>query len=128
VKREATCVLVVDDQEDARASLAEILGMEGYAVATAADGQEALDYLRNNPPPSVILLDLMMPRMNGWEFRRRQLADPALAQAPVVIVSGADLTEQNQSMLQAASYFVKPIRIDELLDAVAAHCPVEVRL
>ncbi|MGV3723645.1 MAG: response regulator [Actinomycetota bacterium] len=115
-------VLVVDDQEDARASLSEILEMEGYVVDTAGDGQEALEYLRAGPLPDVMLLDLMMPGMNGWELRRRQLADPDLEGVPVVVVSGADLSEQKHSWLKAAGYFVKPIQIDQLLEAVAAQC------
>ena len=116
------CVLVVDDQEDARTSLAEILRIEGYRVAAAADGQEALEYLRSHPSPNVILLDLMMPGMNGWEFRRRQLADPATAQIPVAVISGADLSEQNQSLLQAVGHFVKPLQIERVLETVAACC------
>ena len=116
------CVLVVDDQEDARTSLAEILRIEGYRVAAAADGQEALEYLRSHPSPNVILLDLMMPGMNGWEFRRRQLADPATALIPVAVISGADLSEQNQSLLQAVGHFVKPLQIDRVLETVAACC------
>lgn len=115
-------VLVVDDQEDARISLTEILEMEGYVVDTAGDGQEALDHLRAGPLPDVMLLDLMMPGMNGWELRRRQLADPELVTVPVVVVSGADLSEQKHSWLKAAGYFVKPIQIDELLETVAAQC------
>ena len=116
------CVLVVDDQEDARTSLAEILRIEGYRVAAAADGQEALEYLRSHPSPNVILLDLMMPGMNGWEFRRRQLADPATAPIPVAVISGADLSEQNQSLLQAVGHFVKPLQIERVLETVAACC------
>jgi CheY-like chemotaxis protein len=115
-------VLVVDDQEDARISLTEILEMEGYVVDTAGDGQEALDHLRAGPLPDVMLLDLMMPGMNGWELRRRQLADPHLVTVPVVVVSGADLSEQKHSWLKAAGYFVKPIQIDQLLETVAAQC------
>jgi CheY-like chemotaxis protein len=80
-------VLVVDDDRDLRAGLSLILEAEGYRVAGAADGQQALEALRAGPRPDVILLDMMMPALSGWAFRERQLADPALADVPVVVFS-----------------------------------------
>jgi CheY-like chemotaxis protein len=82
------CILIVEDNADLRDSLAELLQYEGYEVARAANGQEALRYLRECPPPCLILLDLMMPVMNGWEFRKQQLLDPTLSSIPVAIVTG----------------------------------------
>jgi CheY-like chemotaxis protein len=66
-----------------------LLGGGGYAVAAAADGAEALEALRRAAPPDLILLDLMMPVLDGWHFRREQLRDPALPAVPVAVVSGA---------------------------------------
>jgi CheY-like chemotaxis protein len=120
------CVLIVDDQDDARQTLAEILELEGYEVAGVADGVEAWDYLEQKQLerklPEVILLDLMMPRMNGQEFRERQLADPRLRDIPVVVVSGADRTEQNLSGLGAIDYFIKPVDCERLLAVVERFC------
>ena len=75
-------ILVVDDDPDIRTSLAEILGDEGYRVAGARNGREALDYLRRRTRPSLILLDMMMPDMDGWLFRREQQKLPELASIP----------------------------------------------
>src|SRR5207249_387698 len=83
----AATVLVVEDDFDLRDALVPILEYEGHRVVSAANGREALDWLHAMPPPSLILLDLMMPVMNGEEFRAEQLRDPALASIPGVILS-----------------------------------------
>src|SRR5690349_1848715 len=80
-------VLVVEDSTDARQMLASLLEVEGFAVRTAANGREALDQLRAGPPPCLILLDLMMPVMDGYQFRAEQRQDPGLSPIPVVVVS-----------------------------------------
>src|SRR5438105_2276777 len=80
-------VQVVDDNAEVCELFSDILGMLGHRVACARNGEEALDYLNAHPAPALILLDLNMPVMNGWEFRRRQRADPRLAEIPVVVVS-----------------------------------------
>ena len=67
--------------------MAQLLSLEGFQTAAVANGQEALDYLRQENAPNLILLDLMMPVMDGWEFRRRQRADPGIADIPVVVLS-----------------------------------------
>jgi len=122
------CVLIVDDQHDARQTLAEILELEGHKVIEAGDGVEAWECLeeklRSGRLPLLIVLDLMMPRMNGWEFRERQLADDRFRRIPVVVVSGADRTEQSLSRLGAVDYFVKPVDIGKLLSTVARFCSV----
>src|SRR2546423_11418684 len=82
-------VLVVDDDEDIRDSIQSLLELKGHRVATAADGAEGLARMRSGAPPDVVILDLMMPGMNGEEFRALQLADRALAAVPVIVLSGA---------------------------------------
>jgi len=80
-------ILVVDDDSELSELMASILEDEGYQAVAVENGQVALDYLKKSPAPCVILLDLMMPSMNGWEFRDAQLSDPSLADIPVVVVS-----------------------------------------
>ena len=111
----ATTVLVVEDAFDLRDALVPILEYEGHRVVSAANGREALDWLHAMPPPSLILLDLMMPVMNGEEFRAEQLRDPALASIPVVILSAHPGAEERASHLGAAACLKKPFDIEDLL-------------
>jgi len=115
-------VLIVEDHPELRRSLTDLLQEAGYAVTSAADGQEALAALRTAPPPDLILLDLMMPVMDGWEFRRRQRQDGALAAIPVVVLSGGETPPHSSGFVDAASYLLKPIDFDVLLATVARHC------
>jgi CheY-like chemotaxis protein len=80
-------VLVVDDDVGTREALSDLLHDRGYLVISAADGREARNYLRNSPPPGIIILDLMMPVMDGWEFLEHQARDPALFDIPVIVVT-----------------------------------------
>ena len=80
-------VLIVEDERAARTGMEKILALAGYAPVSAANGQEALELLRSGVPASVILLDLIMPVMDGWAFRREQLRDPRLAHIPVIVLS-----------------------------------------
>jgi CheY-like chemotaxis protein len=84
-------ILVVDDDVAATDSLNDILTGEGYTVATAKNGREALKHLRGAPLPRLIILDLFMPEMDGWEFRREQLKDEKLRDIPVVVMTGASV-------------------------------------
>jgi CheY-like chemotaxis protein len=115
-------VLVVDDDTAIRESVAEILRDEGYAVQEASNGQEALDRLRAEGPPCLILLDLMMPIMDGFQFRAAQLADRALAAAPVVVMSADGNVEGKAASLSAAGALKKPLLLGDLLQVVARHC------
>ena len=111
-------VLVVDDDIDVRESMADILRVEGLEAVVVGDGGEALRLLQTrSDKPSLILLDLMMPRMSGWELLERLGADRALASIPVCVVSasGASLPSGAQTMLS------KPFDIQRLLDVVARH-------
>jgi two-component system response regulator MprA len=112
-------VLVVEDDEDMRLILSQLLEYHGWASHAAADGAEGLEALQKHRP-SLILLDLAMPRMNGVEFRtaQRQLPDKRLANVPVVVVSAAHDAPQCKSALNAAEVLVKPFEADRLLQAV----------
>jgi CheY-like chemotaxis protein len=113
-------ILVVDDDEDIRGTLCDLLREEGYATIPAANGQEALDLLRD-ARVCVILLDLMMPVMNGWRFRDAQRADPQLAAIPVVVVTASG---KSSDSLGSVVVLHKPLRLDSVLDAVRVHCPL----
>ncbi len=110
-------VLVVDDESDIRQAVAEVLAYEGYEVVAACDGAEALDKARAYHP-EVVLLDLMMPRMDGWEFRRAQKHDPEVSRIPVVVLSAL-----GPDGLDAEGYVGKPFDMDELLKAVRRYAP-----
>ena len=122
MKRPTHCpVLIVEDDPDLREMMAQMLSLEGFETATAANGQEALEYLHATPNPEVILLDLMMPIMDGWEFRRKQQADPALADVPVIVLSALDQPRADQ-VVDAAAFLKKPLDFDRLLDLVRGYC------
>jgi two-component system response regulator MprA len=86
-------ILIVDDEPDLVGALTELFEGEGYEVATASDGVDALERLRQGLRPSVILLDLMMPRMDGWDFRQEQMKDEDLKDIPTVILTAAGLSK-----------------------------------
>lgn len=110
-------VLVVDDDRDAREALTEILQRAGYSVVQAQDGVEALARARSERP-FLIILDLVMPSMNGWEFRRAQLADADIAKLPVVI-SSASIAHLDA--LRPAAVLPKPFDAKRLLETVERH-------
>jgi two-component system response regulator MprA len=114
-------VLAVDDDYDVLFALQDVLEMEGYRVIPARSGQEALELLRKGLRPAVILLDLMMPEVSGWEFRAQQAADPELARIPVVVVSGQGLSDREVSSLGVDGYLKKPVDLDQLLTAVGRY-------
>jgi CheY-like chemotaxis protein len=112
-------ILVVEDDPDIRSALCTILEEEGYTVMSASDGREALAKLRDrNGLPGVILLDLMMPVMNGAEFRLAQLRDPRLRQIPVVVLSADGRYAETARALGAAAAFAKPFELRPLLDTL----------
>ena len=117
----ASRVLVVEDHLDLREMLAIMLEGEGFAVATASNGVEALERL-HDACPSVILLDLMMPVMSGDEFRRRQLADERYSHVPVICLTAAHDGKERADRMQADVYFQKPVDFQDLLAAVRAYC------
>jgi CheY-like chemotaxis protein len=116
-------ILVVEDDEDIRMAMVAFLEGEGYRVTAAEHGADALRHLRTSQDMfCLVLLDLFMPVMNGWEFRKQQLDDPALASLPVVIVSADRGTEMHATSLGAAGSLMKPIDFDRLLTTVAQYC------
>ena len=119
---ECAHVLVVDDDPDIRGTLVDVLELRGYRATAAANGQEALAQLRRGLRPCVILLDLMMPVMNGWEFRGEQRRDEALAALPVVILSGDATTARKAADLGVPEYLRKPLELAAVLDVVKQHC------
>jgi CheY-like chemotaxis protein len=114
----AVSILVVEDDADIRSALTTILREEGYGVASAGDGREALGLLRGGARPDLILLDLMMPVMNGSDFRVAQLSDPALADIPVVVLTANGRFRDAARMLGAADAFGKPFDLDALLASI----------
>jgi CheY-like chemotaxis protein len=118
-------ILIVEDDDEIRELLAEMLTDKGYSALTAADGEKALAVLRGGPPPCLVVLDLMMPKMDGWAFRAALLADPAFAKIPVVVLSGAADLRDGTAGLQAARVLTKPIKWQTFLDVVREHCPLE---
>jgi CheY-like chemotaxis protein len=115
-----TPVLVVDDDQDIREMLELVLQTHGWRVATASDGEDALRWLRGGERPCLILLDLMMPGMDGYAFRRAQLAEPQLAEIPTVVLTGAGKPPPDTLGLDV---LIKPIELHTLLDCLARHCP-----
>ena len=110
-------VLVVDDDADIRAAIAETLDDEGYRVAQAANGMAALDFLRRGASPALILLDLWMPVLDGWGFLERRETDASLAAVPVIVMSASPFERHVPGVQRLLK---KPIRFEVLLDAVAA--------
>jgi len=115
-------VLVVEDDRDIRDAIMLVLEHEGYEVVLAPDGKEALDLLQQGVVPGLILLDLMMPVMNGWDFRRRQLADPALASIPVIVLSADPLATRLADSPGVCEVLVKPVDVESLLRSLERIC------
>jgi CheY-like chemotaxis protein len=111
-----TTVLVIDDDADLREALCEALNDAGYTTLQAGDGREALALLRASPPPQLIILDLMMPIMNGWEFRDEQRRDPELEKIPVVVMTAS--RDFDRPALAAADYLQKPVSLQVLFDVL----------
>jgi len=112
-------VLIVEDDFDIRNSLRQILELEGYKVLSAENGLEGLRLLQNLKSPCLVLLDMMMPVMDGFEFLRAKGADITVAPMPVVVVSA---NADPAKISDAKAYVKKPIDIDVLLRVVAEYC------
>ena len=116
-------ILIVEDDPSARATLADVLADEGYRCVAAADGREAIAWLTGGvEPPCAILLDLMMPGMNGWELHEWLRAQPRLASVPVVVLSAVRDGAQEAARMGVAAFIQKPIGLEELLATVERYC------
>ncbi|HEX9241831.1 MAG TPA: response regulator [Anaeromyxobacter sp.] len=114
--RTSAPIFVVDDDPDLREVLGDLLTDEGYETHLFANGQSALALLQEGARPHLILLDLMMPGMSGWQFREEQLRDVALRDIPVIVMTAS--TGFDASPLHAAEILKKPVGIEQILDAV----------
>jgi CheY-like chemotaxis protein len=116
-------VLVVEDHDDTRAMVATLLQAEGFTVVTAENGERGLEGLMR-ARPCLVLLDLMMPVMTGWEFRRVQMSlpDDELASVPVLLLTAVPDPERAAADLHAADVIPKPLDFDRLLECVRRHC------
>jgi two-component system, chemotaxis family, chemotaxis protein CheY len=119
-------VLIVEDDEGVCQSLSALLREEGYEVQLAADGAEGLRCLERRPLPTLILLDLMMPKIDGVGFRRAQLADPELRDIPVILLSARPDIASQAEQLGAEDYLRKPMSFEELLHVVQNRAVTEV--
>ncbi len=115
-------ILVVEDDASVQAFLALLLDAAGYDTQAAMHGVAALDYLATHPRPACILLDVDMPVMNGWAFRRVQQGRPAFADIPVVILSALPQTATTAAQLGVARYLHKPFTADQLLALLERVC------
>ena len=115
-------VLIVEDDDLTRDALSIMLQEDGYQVLCAENGQAALEQLQRTRPPGLILLDMMMPVMTGWEFLTQRKQDPRLAAIPVVICSGTGDAARQAASLGAAGYLKKPIEFQVLLATIRRYC------
>lgn len=116
--RQHPTILVVEDDPDLRLVHSEILSHEGYKVLTAADGVEALEVVEHEGPPAMILLDLRMPRMNGWDLAERLRQRPGWRDIPVVVVAAHYRIADEAAAIGARAWLHKPVSIDHLLRVV----------
>ena len=117
-------ILVVEDDERLLAAMVSLLKLVGYTALGVPNGYVALERLRGEQAPCLILLDLMMPEMDGWQFRKRQLEDPKLAAVPVIVCS-AHGTSEDVAPLRVQHYVEKPLDVQALLHLIATCCARE---
>jgi CheY-like chemotaxis protein len=114
-------ILIVDDDEDIRDVIALILQTRGYRTVAACDGQDALDHLQRNGPPSLVLLDLMMPRLNGEGFAAEMRSRPETRDVPIVVLSGDTAGPKTAAAMRATGYLAKPVELATLLATIERH-------
>jgi CheY-like chemotaxis protein len=123
--RHRHAVLVVEDDDEARAALRQLLEINGYEVVSVADAEEAMRRLTDGALPCVILLDVELPGKTGWEFREEQLSQPALRHIPVVVFSGNANGRARAEGLGIRDYLTKPAEVTGFFDAIRRHCARE---
>ena len=114
-------ILVVEDDREQREALCAMLDLEGFEHAEAANGREALDYLDRSQAPCLVLLDLEMPVMNGWDFREKQLAEERLSGIPVVVVTATD-PGSGRRFPGAAEFLWKPLKFEKVVAVLDRMC------
>jgi len=117
--------MIVDDDDDLRDALTDILSVQGYVVAAFSDARTALAALESGLTPFLVLLDLMMPRMSGWEFRAAQMKNPSLERIPVVIVTAANTWSDEICSLSDLEILRKPFALESLLSVVSRYADAE---
>jgi CheY-like chemotaxis protein len=119
-------VLVVEDDQEVRDAIAEVLADFEYKAVPASNGAEALEQLRaGSVMPCLILLDVMMPTMDGWAFRAEQQRDPSVKDIPVILLSAHTDVRLAANQMQAAGFLAKPVAIDRLLATVERFCALD---
>ena len=111
-------ILLVEDDPELRESMVDILEDEGYRVSAANDGVQALAALAAGPRPNIILLDMMMPKMNGAQFSAEQLKNPQWVSIPVVLLTAHVMSDPERENLRADAFIKKPFEIPTLLDVI----------
>jgi CheY-like chemotaxis protein len=119
---EPALILLVEDDFMLRGSLATVLQEEGYKVECAANALDALRRLERGPKPSLILLDIMLPYMDGLEFRAVQRSTPDMADIPVIVITAVGVRPDIAAELDLRQSFFKPVERPRLLDAIRRHC------
>lgn len=120
MKEKCGNVLVIDDDPAIRQTMQDVLGIHGYKVVTASDGQEGIEVLSSmKEPPCIILLDLMMPGVNGWGFLDFQRSSPEFSSVPVVICSAYEASARS---IGTSPVLIKPVKLDALVNAIKAFC------
>ena len=116
-------VLLVEDDDDIREIIQDALERRGYDIVAVEDGREALDHLQSDrAKPSLILLDMTMPTMSGWEFLQEQAKVPAIAGIPVVVLSAMTNLDKQPAAQHWAGVLTKPVTLESLLSTVARFC------
>jgi CheY-like chemotaxis protein len=115
-------VLIIDDVDATRTGLAQLLQLLGFATEEARNGAEGLEKLRGNPRIAVVVLDLLMPGPNGIWFREEQLKDPAIADVPAIVFTGAETTDVLTQALKVTEVLHKPVSADSLCAAIGKYC------
>lgn len=114
-------ILVIEDDTSIRELLVELLESEGYSVASAVNGLEGLKYLENEAPPDLILIDLMMPVMDGYSFRTEQLKHDSWSQIPTVVMSAEANAKEKMKSYNVTAFLSKPVELETILKTVAQY-------
>lgn len=117
-------ILIIDDDDFGRDALGQILEADGYRVLRAANGQAALDYLNSSYRPRLIVLDLLMPGLDGWEFVQRYQASATHRAIPIIVVSASEVGPTIQQADSVVAIFQKPVPVMDLLQTIRCQVPL----